>query len=213
MALTVDATSTKVVESNVTSASWTHTCAAGCSAIYVLFVTNNGGAQPSVTFDGVAATQVSTVLDTGAQYISIYRLISPNAGAKTVYVGTFTSGYFKGWAISFLGGNFVTPEGTLVKATGSSNAPSVTATTATGEIVIDITGDGGDANPVTATVGADQTQVLNACAVTWLWAVGSYQAGASGGVMSWSLNRSMGWGAVAVSVKVGTGGGLIMWSG
>lgn len=160
----------------------------------------------SVTFNGVEMTAVpGGSYDPGGDFhIRPYYMINPPTGSQTFSYQFNGSVFDSGVVIrSWNGADQTTPYGTPVQATGSSTTPTVNASSATGEFVIDgmlIIHSG------TLSVGAGQTQVANAVAPNgYIKYGGSYAAGAGTVTMDWSNTSSQFWATVAVPVKPSSG--------
>ena len=86
--------------------------------------------------------------------IEIRSLTAPSPGTANVVVSLSGSVDVVGGAISFSGVNQTTPFGTFVSAQGTSASPSVTASSAAGQAVLDSyeanDGPDGDAEPADA---------------------------------------------------------------
>lgn len=157
----------------------------------------------SATFDGTAMTALiaNTV---GGDANSDFRMFGLAIGSKAAgtynAVITYTTGYDEvaGCVIVCDGVHQTTSVGTAVTATGTSTTPSVTVTTASGEFILDVVTYGTG----TTTAGANQTERFDATDGADLNdAVCSSQAGADGGVMSWTLGTSQPWGIGAIPLK------------
>jgi hypothetical protein len=106
--------------------------------------------------------------------------------------------------ITLTGVDQVTPCGTAVTAEGASNTPSVTVTDAvSGDMVVDCLSTIYESSGVSETAGANQTSRCSERPDAQdCWGMSS-QAGADGGVMSWTLGSSFSpyWGLGAVAFK------------
>lgn len=207
MALAIDATS------NATGAgagpfTWLHTCAGSDRLLKVdIFYYDSVDTVSAVTYNGDAMTVISGSTVSNGQYtVTSYGLIAPDTGSNTISV-TFTGGVFDfgAGAISWTGADQATPFGTAATATGTSTAPSVNASSASGEIVSDalVIVHGG-----TLTVDGSQSQQWNTpTANAFIKYAGSTEAGAGTTTMSWSNSTSQAWAIAAVPVKPVSGGG------
>jgi hypothetical protein len=143
----------------------------------------------------------------------IWTLETPGAASSTVVV-TFTgvvrvvAGALSYYNVRQNGGHF---RGTASN-TGTSAAPSVTIPSTAYDLVIDsMAADGGSS--ITATVGANQTQLWNLFRGTAFSAAvrgcTSTEPGQTSVTMSWSLNFSVQWATTAISlVPVASGARL-----
>jgi hypothetical protein len=156
----------------------------------------------SSDLDG-AFTQVGSNVNIDNANASLWYLLNPTEGEHTLTpsygdgAGNTPNGLS---AHAWTGVHQTTPFGTAATDTGTSTSPSVTATTAEGEVVIDTVA----IQPsVTYAVGADQTQIANnfASASNTIRLGASYQDGADGGVMTATLGTSQDWAMIAASMK------------
>jgi hypothetical protein len=164
-----------------------------------------------VKFDGQWLNRLA-VRDGGAVAVSLWYLVNPpiKTGDITFTINTaISSANMVIGAATYIGVDGNNPFGSMVNATGTSTTVSVTVTTASGELVV----DAASIDATTATAGADQTQRWNAIETARL--LGSQQAGADDGVMTWDLGASKEWVTIAVPLKqaVSTSGQqIIFWA-
>lgn len=160
-------------------------------------------------------TQLGTTINLGANVkISLWRLINPTAGSfalDVTWAGTQEEiGVI--W-VSTKDTDQVTPNGTVATATGSTSAPTVNASSAAGELVLDGAGfsDNG-ANNITLTVDASQTsnQEIDGADLGFE-GLGSSRETAAGAstTMSWTMSATaaFGWGIFAFQVNGAAAGG------
>lgn len=152
-------------------------------------------------YNGVSLTAIPSGSAANGQYhIDGLHLIAPATGTNNL-VATFSgSVYDVGMgSVSFTGADQTTPLGTAVTATGTSTTPSVTVSSAAGEIVVDGLAiiHGG-----TLTVGGSQTQRWNEIALAGtIKYAGSTQGGAASTTNTWTNSTSQVWAQGAVPVK------------
>jgi hypothetical protein len=185
------------------SRSFSHTTAGDLRALLVFVSIRLGDTVSTLTYNSVALTRIGAQSSDATRRIEVWVLINPTIGANTVLVTPSASTEMAVTAISF---NYVNQGGgsssyrTPVTATDTSAAPSVTATSAVGELVVDGLAIAGG---TVATVGAGQTQRANhetgGAGFNCLNAV-STEPGASSVVMAWSLSGSGSWSLAAVSL-------------
>ena len=206
MALAVDAIST-VSGSGVGPFSWLHTCT-GSDRLLIVGIAHYDSVDSvsGVTYNGDAMTAVpSGATNNGEYYITLYYLIAPDTGSNTISVSVTGNVFdFGGAGISITGAHQATPLGTAATATGTSTAPSVNVTSASGELVVDALAivHGG-----TLSVGSGQTSRWNApTANAFVKHAGSTEAGAATTTMSWSNSTSQAWAIAAVPVKPAAAG-------
>lgn len=165
-----------------------------------------GSTINSATFDGGAMTALyaNTVGPTANTDHRMFGLAIGNKGAGSYnVVVSATAGYDELAAGVVVLDNVhqTVSAGTAPAGTsGTGTTPSITATTAAGEWVVDVLHF--YSASVTATAGADQTKRAEGLAAGDLTDVAmSTQLGASGGVMSWTFEGSREWGMGAVPIK------------
>lgn len=153
------------------------------------------------TYNAVSLTAIPSGSAANGQYhIDGLHLIAPATGTNNL-VATFSGNVVDVGmgSVSFTGADQTTPLGTAVTATGTSTTPSVTVSSAAGEIVVDGLAivHGG-----TLTVGGSQTQRWNAIASGgFIKYAGSTQGGAASTTNTWSNSTSQVWAQGAVPVK------------
>jgi len=154
----------------------------------------------SVTSSAGTPAAVGTVITSGNRKSAIYKLIAPTAGAQSVTVAwsdTYAADVIvdvESWYAADQT-NFVSD---FTSATGTGTAPSVTVTNAaTGDVISDFVlhNSGG-----TSTAGANQTENAGADLPASGAYAASYQAGADGGVMDWTMQFSDSWAALGVRI-------------
>lgn len=210
MALAVDAIGSG--SGSGSSLTFAHTCS-GSNRLLVVWVSyyDSLDTPTGVTYNGVAMTAIpSSTAANGDYKIAGYYLINPATGTNNVVI-SFTGSMFDigAGSVSFTDAHQTTPLGTAVTATGTSTTPSVTVSSAAGEIVLDglvIVHSGA------LTVDGSQTQRWKAnTGNAFIKYAGSTEGGAASTAMSWSNSTSQAWAAGAVPVKpVGGGGGISM---
>ena len=173
------------VEAIDTSLAWSHTIGVGNNRILVVGVT----IRPSyyvtgVTYGGFSLTKLADVsLDTYARG-EMWFLVNPPTGTNDVSISVSGDTPIIGGATSWNGVNQASPFGTVFNNTGSgsfcplipSSCPTVTVSSASGEVVIDVLSI--DENNVVVTEGAGQTLRWNRAPFDKRGA-GSSQPGAS----------------------------------
>ncbi|MGI9067891.1 MAG: beta strand repeat-containing protein [Pyrinomonadaceae bacterium] len=205
-AISVDNTSSAgVAGANVTTLTWSHTVGTGSNRILIVGVSIFGGGLTvsSVTYGGTALTRIGGQTDSGNKVrMEIWKLVAPASGTASIVVTPSAATRVVGGAVSFNNVDQTIPNGTFASASGSSTAPSVNVTSATGEVVIDTLVATGDA--ISASVGAGQTQRWNkttGSTSTEVLGAGSTEPGASTVTMSWTLGFSKKWAIGGVSLK------------
>jgi hypothetical protein len=202
MALAVDAFSSGNAVSTDTL-TFSHTCTGSDLHLRVGVSIWQVGSESvsSVTFNGAAMSLVpSGTADSGAARAELWYLINPDAVTGNVVI-TLTSAALGilGGAVSFTDAHQTTPNGTAVTATGSSTAPSVIASSASGELVQDVVTIN---NVGTLSVGTGQTARWNGTTGGgWADGGGSTEPGDASVTMNWSSTGSGVWAIVACPVR------------
>lgn len=210
MALAIDAIGSG--SGSGSSLTFAHTCS-GSNRLLVVWVSyfDSADAPTGATYNGVAMTAIpSSTAANGDYKIAGYYLINPATGTNNVVI-SFTGPMFDigAGSVSFTDAHQTTPLGTAVTATGTSTTPSVTVSSAAGEIVLDglvIVHSG------TLTVDGSQTQLWNSIASNGFQKyAGSMETAAEASTtMSWSNSSSQQWAIGAVPIKpVSAGGGTM----
>ena len=147
---------------NVTSRTWSHTVGSGSNRLLLVGVslrTDSGQSVSTVTYGLQSFTKVGHAVN-GNFRAEIWRLVAPNTGTAsiTVTLSASTPGIICG-STSWTGVDQTNPTGPAFTNTGTSpaNQPSVTVTSASGEVVHDtLAADTGESS--TVSVGSGQTQ-------------------------------------------------------
>jgi hypothetical protein len=204
MAVAHDAAST-ATGANVTSLSWSH--AGGTPTAVgtgISWWDGESNAITGVTYDGVAQTVAAAATRAGfADRCSIYGLGAPAAGTKTVAVTWGAGVYPVAGAETVTGSDTSTVFSNTATADGSSTTPSVTVTSATGELVLAVM----DARQ-TFTTDASQTERWNTNQ-SGLRGAGMTEAGAASVVMNGTLGASDNWIFAGVSFKEAAAGAAV----
>jgi len=205
-AVAVDSTSHTFA--NSATHTWSHTVGAGSNRVLVVGVSNRDGTRTvsTVTYGGVALTRIGLQNGAGtANRVELWRLIAPATGTANIIVTLSGSTETVAGAVSYTGVDQTTPFGTFASASGTSTAPSVAVTSASGEVVMDVVAANGDSDG--ATVGTGQTQRWNDFTGTGggdIHGAGSTEPGAASVTMAWTLVASKAWAIGAVPVKPAT---------
>ncbi|MFO0941658.1 MAG: LamG-like jellyroll fold domain-containing protein, partial [Pirellulales bacterium] len=122
----------------------------------------------------------------------------PTAGTANITVTLGATTAIKAGAIAYDGVNQSASTGTYASASGTSTTASVNVTSATGDLVIDVTN--WETNPSGYTIGAGQTQSWTVTNATSR-AVSTTEAGAASVTMSSTVSASNQWEIGAVSIQ------------
>jgi phosphodiesterase/alkaline phosphatase D-like protein len=194
-------------EDGVSSITIAHTVGTGANRLLLVGVSWAMSGEDtqdisSVTFGGVALTEVDYMEGGQNRRDAIYYLTNPASGTANVVV-TF-SGAVNAvvGAASFTGVDQTTPLGTAATANGGQNGTTtatVNVTTEVGDLVFDTVAAGR-----TPTVGAGQTALWNIPTTAGNIvhsAASTEQATSTSTTMSWNLADTATWGIVAVPIK------------
>lgn len=156
-----------------------------------------------MTYNGVSMTLLASLPDgDGGSRLVVFGLIAPATGINDIVISLdgATEDEQTATAITYTGVHQTTSIGTVVSDSNteaSNTDPSITVSTASGELVVDATGQ--RANQ-TYTVGADQIEISN-IVQGFTHHTTSKQDGADGGVMSWTTGSQQAWAQVGFSIK------------
>lgn len=186
----------------VTTLTWSHTITGANSVILAWIQVPTGRTITAATYAGAAMTfGANKVAD---QDLHCYYKIGPATGANDVsFTMSGAANEMVGGSQSFNGADQTTPFGTFVTASGTSNfEPSITVTSAIGEIVADGMAWHTSNPEITRTVGAGQTErFFSSGGINAKAGVGSTEAGAASVPMTWTLSAISNWQQIGVSVK------------
>lgn len=170
------------------------------------------GQITSITFGGVALTKAADADDGGNRCAAeVWYLVNPSAATADLVVTCTSARRIQWTAYCLTGVAQGTPVGTGVTATGNDTTPTVAASSAAGELVIDAVAALADTDTLsglTLTVGAGQTQTGQGLASSGAPAVrggSSREAGGSSVTMSWTLSTTTRWAIAAVPFKASSG--------
>lgn len=166
----------------------------------------------SVTYNAEALTSQIQQTDTsdGDNAVQLFAKATASGSGNVVVTMSDTCNLVVG-SVGVTGCDQTTPISNTAQNhdwTFADAAPTVTCTTAAGELVMDCLD--GYSTDVVATVGADQTSRWNThplAGVNIPIGAGSTQLGSAGGVMSWSLDAAKAWTILAMSFKAAAAGG------
>lgn len=184
----------------VTTVTWSHTVGAGVDRILVVGVSLHSltTSVSSVTYAGSSLTLIGSF-----SRVSMWRLLAPPVGTANIVATLSPASRLVVGATSYFGVDQTTPTGAFVSGSGPDTVPpSITVTSAVGELVVDTLVVPGPAGlPV---VGAGQTQRWNDTTGSTsghVGGAGSSEPGAASVTMSWTLPAARGWVMGAVSLK------------
>ncbi|WP_445372870.1 putative Ig domain-containing protein [Methylomonas sp. HW2-6] len=198
MAVTANGSISSTNSTGTNSLTWSHGVATGTDrALFVQIALDDPNVSVnSVTYGGVALTQVGRSAVNHA--VEIWSLVNPTVGSANIVVSlSGTTGVAAG-ATTYNGVAQSTAYYGFVGASGTGTTSSVTAASATGDLVIDAQYWQGI--PSGGAVGSGQTllwQRQNAV----LTGGSTSEAGAASVVMSGSFSSSAQWEIAAVSIK------------
>jgi hypothetical protein len=190
---------------NGTSVSFTHDSGlSGSNCILIVGVVERDESGiddiTGATFNGDALTKETYYAPPGGfvTAVSILYRVAPDRVSGTVQVNRSGSDAIVAGAQTFCGVDQSTPFGTAVTTSTSAASISSDVSSATGELVIDVFGQSG---PSTATVGAGQTELVNAADAQSRLLGMSTEAGAATTTMSWTTDGGQVQVQVAIPLK------------
>jgi hypothetical protein len=200
MAVAFDAASSSSSAGAQTSLTFAHTTTGTDRALGVGVSINTPDDPTSVTYNGVGMTKEATQDLADGDNSSLWELEAPAEGANNVVITTPNSQLIVAGAVSVTGADQTDCISNSNVANGTSASPSVTVTSAVGELVMaNIMSFGG----VSWTIGADETErwdIQNAGAGTCSgW--GGTQAGAASVTINPTQSASEEWGICAMSFR------------
>lgn len=161
---------------------------------------------------GTSLTKLGSTYTIGSYLtVSLWRIIAPTAATDTV-IGEVTGAiYTMIIGVSVQDADQTTPNGTVANANGTSTSPSVNASSASGQLVLDFMSWSDIAGAArTATVGAGQTslQEIEGAAISYGGECSSREtAGGASTTMSWSISNSISdWLSLAFSINDASSG-------
>jgi hypothetical protein len=185
---------------------WSHTIGIGPNRVLVVNVsTHTGYTVSSITYGGVALTQIGPAANASGAHVStgVWYLKAPAVGTANVVVTLIAKDVFAAGATSFFGVDQTRPFGTCTNATGTANTPSATTVSAAGEVIVDSVA----ARAATSgTNGTGQTQLwdqFTGKSGSDVWGSSSFSAGAATVPMTWTLSGvgAGDWASVALALK------------
>lgn len=188
-----------------TTVSFTHDSgASGTNCIIIVGVVERDESGlddiTSATFNGDPLTKKSFLWASGNINASILYRLAPFRGSGTVTVNRSGTDAIVAGAQTYCGVDQSTPFGTAVTTSGSAASSSVNATSATGELVLDVIGQSGGASSMT--VGGGQTQLFQTAGGSRIGAMSS-KAGAGTVAMSWTTDGGEVQVQIAIAIKAG----------
>lgn len=162
--------------------------------LYVAVGLWNAATVSGVTYGGTPLTMLGSRQSGSSQFVEWWYLASAPAGTANVVVTTGVATWFGAVARNVSGVNHSGAVFSgLTSAAGTSTAPSVTVSSAVGDLVLDLVVS--DVSGQVFTVGAGQTldAAQNSLAGTDTRVAASHEVGAAAVTMSWTLSGSDGW--------------------
>lgn len=207
-----DASSTATPVSSGTSISVVHAVGGGCANPIIICAVCQATATPEApltfTWNGIALTAIGDVsLGSTTHRLDVRRYVGAT-GSQTVQA-TFTntiSNLILGVS-SYCDVDQTTPLGTPATASDHGTAVTVAASSAIGELVVDMVCDRNSGE--TYTVDGSQTQRFQTGGTTPnALLTSSSEAGAASVTMSGTISAAQYWGTVAVALKPAAGGAV-----
>ena len=217
-AIVYDTSSSGTNETGVTTLTVSHTVAAGSNLFLICGYTaqdDTAITSPTVTYNSVSMTAVTSSKQstTGTRTVEMFSLVNPAAGSAHDVVFTFsqTMNTIAGGCSSFSGVDQSTPLGTAVTNSTTGTSSAVTATSATGEMVIDFQVTSSNLTARSFTQAAGQTSNWKQYPASANCSGGSSrEAGAAAVAMGWSWSGGAEYQALsAVSIKPAAATGAV----
>jgi uncharacterized repeat protein (TIGR01451 family) len=191
---------------SVSSLSWFHGVGSGANRILLVGVSYRDGniTTTSVTYGVTPLTRIGVrTASSNQNRTELWYLLGPPSGSNAVAVAVSPAKQMAAAAISFNGVNQTTPVNTFASAAGLSSTPSVSAASASGELVVDTLTANGDAVYMNVNSGQTQRWTLQTGTTSLnVRSGGSTEPGANSSVnMSWTMGQSTYWSIAAVSLK------------
>jgi hypothetical protein len=183
---------------------WSHTCSGSNRLLVVGVSVSNDSATLTCSYNSVSMTSAGKIHSNNqnAGFVQMFYLANPDAGTYNVSVsGQGTSTYFIAGSISFNGVNQSTPIRNNATNYGSGDTPTITITSATDNMVVDLCGLGNTiySYPQTERWWNNYTAMYGCGNIVQSTAVGS-----SSVTMSYTGNSDW-WGIVAMDIIADSG--------
>lgn len=189
----------------------------GSNRVLYVFVATGAGTPvaPSAVkwggSGGVSLSQIGTTIDHHANgKFSLWRLIAPAAQTATVHV-TWPSAQDERYFIAYAAkdADQTTPNNTVAQASGSSNTPSVAATSVAGDLVICGATflDTGGTSETLSTTDTSRQEIEGADLVFEGMGVSEKTATGTSTTMSWTISDPDPWGIFALAINGAAAGG------
>lgn len=186
----------------VATTTWSHTVGTGANRLLLVGVSFAGidRSISSISYGGASLTYVGS--SSVNRRVEIWKLVNPTAGTASLVANWNGVRDAAFWSGSFTNVDQNTPLGTFQSASGNSTTPSVTLSSAAGQLVVDVMAAAGDAGAINP--GGGQTLICSGNTGTGASNArggGSSEAGAASVTMSWSLGSAKVWdlGAIALN--------------
>jgi len=155
----------------------------------------------SVTFNGVACSKLTNIVDSASVNLSLWGVGIGSLAAGTYDAVVTYSAAVSEWCIgvvTFNGAAQTQAEGNGITASGTSTTPSTSLTLSTGEMLIGASMNYGN---VSLAVGADQTQRWTGGQSAFTTAICSTEGGTGSVTHSYTLGGSTAWTILAYAIK------------
>lgn len=201
-AVAVDSSSN--ASDNSQTLQWTHTVGPGLDHLLVVGVSLRGGETVTgITYSGQSLTLLGARSNSGNHIrAEIWYLVAPPVGTGSVTVNLSGRAQFVSGAVSFTGVLQTSPLGPFFSNASTGQGltdPTLTMTSATGEVALDVLSvEGGSQFPI---AGAGQTEIWNAAFGGPITGASSTQPGAAGLTTSWSKAKKGRWAIGATSIR------------
>jgi len=213
-AVTFDAAAGPALAANASSVTFSHTMSASANGYLSVPIARNASSQgitiSSVTHNGDAVTHRFSAGPENNRKSDYYDRIAPDTGTANVVVTFSANSRAVVGALSATGVDQSTPRSNTATAQGTSTSPSVTVTSATGEIVFSNLAVAWGTNFITT--DSTWTERWNSSDDGWVEGEAATKAGATSVSLNSSLTTSAGWAVTAASIKSAPPPPTIYWT-
>ena len=149
MAIATDDVTEYFTQDQATSFQFNHTCTGSDLGLFVS-VCSNSNVTPTVTYNSVSMTQVSTSIDIGLEHMAMWYLEDPSTGSNEVVIdfGATAPNYIGAVAHSYTGAGSITNEATSYEVTNYGTI-DITVGTSTSCVIVGAGFHGADGDPFT----------------------------------------------------------------
>lgn len=205
--ITFDSAAGQKVSSGTTN-TFSHTVASGQSNQILLVTVDAGATVSSVTYNGVALTQLGSKTVSGSEALSLWYLLAPAQGAHNVVITCASSTFIIGASTSYYNVAQTGTFGTLASNAGSgtSSTNTVTTTSSTQRVIDGVNNTAASTDTPTASQTKREQPTSSGVAVGDIAATGSNMT------LTWSFSSSN-WAQLSVAMNPATSTATVSASG